>query len=162
MNEYDADNLLTATHLPWGDPVTGDAFSGQNGKRFVQHFERDLRGRIMQITPAYDPDDADEAAQIGRRRTTYTHFQNGWIKTATDPDRRGRRQRHRDAAAVRVRQSRLPEPLAVERVQNGGTPELKREISRVIAPNGTLTAARHAAPDVPRGDTATPTTPTTR
>ena len=139
VNEYDADNLLTATHLPWGDPVAADAFSGQNGKRFVQRFERDVRGRIMQITPAYDPDDADEAAQIGRRRTTYTHFQNGWIKTATDPDHEG----DGNATVMRLQygydRRGFQSLWRFERVQNGGTPELKREISRVIAPNGTLT-----------------------
>ena len=144
--DYDADDLLTATHQPWGDPIAEDEWQGQNGRRYIQELERDERGRITRITPSYDPDDAQETAQIGRRRTRYTHFQNGWIKTAIDPDYEG----DGDDTVKRLRYdyNRRGHQISwrFERQQGTAEPVITREITRTFAPNGTLTTREARRP----------------
>jgi RHS repeat-associated protein len=136
--EYDADNLLRAVHQPWGDTIPGDQWSDQNGRRYVQELDRDERGRIIRVTPSHDPDDPYEAAQIGRRQTQYTHFQNGWIKTATDPDHEG--DGNATVNRLRYRYDRRGHQIEwrFERQEGTADPVLKREITRVFAPNRTL------------------------
>lgn len=68
VNDYDADNLLIKSHLPW---------SGVGDKRYLQAFKRDVRGRVRAVRA---PHEGNEQAPT----TCYTHYETGWIKSSSD------------------------------------------------------------------------------
>ena len=68
----DADNLLTATYLPWGSKDSRDE------QRWAMVVDRDDRGRISFIKAPH---------LIGaspQKQTTYAHYDNGWIRSSKD------------------------------------------------------------------------------
>jgi RHS repeat-associated protein len=65
--------LLTSVRLPWGDRDADDQ------KRYRQGFDHDGRGRVTAIDPP-----TTELTPPAAARTTYTHFDTGWIKSASD------------------------------------------------------------------------------
>jgi RHS repeat-associated protein len=69
---YDRDDLLASTYLPWGRKDSAD------GERWRQHVTRDERGRIRVI------DAPHQLGQPSRKTTSYTHYENGWIRTSED------------------------------------------------------------------------------
>lgn len=80
VRDYSTDNLLTAVHQPWG---TRDS---EDEKRYVQRFKHNSRGWICAIIA---PDDGAEPSgdpcESGKGKTTYKHFDTGWISESKDP-----------------------------------------------------------------------------
>ncbi len=72
--QYDADNLIKATFLPWGRK------NAEDQERYQTEVERDVLGRITKV---YSPYKVSATPSKGRP-TTYTHFDTGWIRTSTD------------------------------------------------------------------------------
>ncbi len=72
VRQYNADDLPTAVHQPWG---------GTDTRRFRSNIEYDGRGRATAVESAYDW--SDPAATTSR--TTYTHLDSGWIRTQSEP-----------------------------------------------------------------------------
>ncbi len=81
VHDYDADNLQIRLHQPWGAVTEDDRFS-QNDNRYLQDFERDQRGRIIAVNAPHTASDTVTEEKV----TRFTHFQNGWIKSARDPE----------------------------------------------------------------------------
>lgn len=73
LREYSPDNLLTSVLMPWGMRDEKDQ------KRYRQDFTLDERGHVESIDSPYPLG----AAKAGR--TSYTHFDTGWIRSQTDP-----------------------------------------------------------------------------
>ena len=76
VREFSADNLLTSIHLPWGDRDAADQ------RRYRQDFLLDTRGRVQSIDAPYEW----TKPGVKAARTSYTHFDSGWIKTNSDQD----------------------------------------------------------------------------
>ena len=71
-NDPEDPTLMSAKRLPWGDRDADDS------KRYRQTFAYDGRGRMARIDPPHEASPTDAA------KTTYTHLETGWVKTATD------------------------------------------------------------------------------
>ena len=79
VRSYDSDGLLTDVDFPWGANLSvGGPDPGTT--RYRQHVQRDGRGRVQWIDPAFPVGD-DPA----KRRTEYTYFDTDWVKTSKDP-----------------------------------------------------------------------------
>ncbi|HEX8121007.1 MAG TPA: RHS repeat-associated core domain-containing protein [Solirubrobacteraceae bacterium] len=72
VRQYDADDQLTAIHQPWG---------GTDARRFRTDFTYDTRGRSIAVDTAYDWSNGGATTA----RTTYTHWDSGWIRTQSEP-----------------------------------------------------------------------------
>lgn len=70
--EYSADNLRTAEWLPTGDR------DGEDRVSYQRTFTHDARGRVEAIEAPF------AAGRQRTTRTTYTHYDTGWIKTQID------------------------------------------------------------------------------
>jgi RHS repeat-associated protein len=88
---YSKDDLLTSIHLPFGDPDGGGP-AGDDQTRWRQDLKRDPRGRIEWIDAPYAwagtcNSDADNPAADPSctARTSYTHFDSGWVKSQSEP-----------------------------------------------------------------------------
>ena len=131
VREFSADNLLTSIHLPWGER------DAQDRKRFRQDFLLDARGRVQSIDAPYDW--TDSAAKAGR--TSYTHYDNGWIKTTSDqevvdPD-----------TGHRVYEQLLSYDYDRRGLQGARwRSSVNREITRAYFPNGKLREREASAP----------------
>lgn len=84
VREYDADGLVTRIHLPWGDRDTDDR------RRYRMDFATDRLGRVESIDSAYDwTDPCQDPPRVNdpgcTTRTSYTHYESGWIKSVSDP-----------------------------------------------------------------------------
>jgi RHS repeat-associated protein len=85
VREYDADGLLTAIHMPWGDRDATDA------ARHRMDFTRDRLGRVESIDSPYQWAAACDPGNLARdpnctTRTSYTHYDSGWIRSSSDPE----------------------------------------------------------------------------
>jgi RHS repeat-associated protein len=89
VNEYDADNLLTAKHMPWSDhdadhhsnDEPGDTPSyNADSERWRTDYEYDGLGRAIRMTAPYK---WAEGAAAGTANT-YAYWDNGWTRRATD------------------------------------------------------------------------------
>ena len=130
VREFSADNLLTSIHLPWGER------DAQDRKRFRQDFLLDARGRVQSIDAPYDW--TDSAAKAGR--TSYTHYDNGWIKTTSDqevvdPD-----------TGHRVYEQLLSYDYDRRGLQTLWRSSVNREMTRAYFPNGKLREREASAP----------------
>jgi RHS repeat-associated protein len=74
VSQFDADNLLKATFLPWGRKNTED------GDRYQTQVDRNSLGQITEVYPPFRVADTPNRG----RPTTYSHFDNGWIRTSRD------------------------------------------------------------------------------
>jgi RHS repeat-associated protein len=133
VHEYSDDNVLAATHMPYGERDDQDRI------RHRQDFVLDERGRIKSIDSAYPW--ADPNAK--KSRTTYTYYDTGWVRSTTDPvlvnsttqeplkdhvidyeyDRRGNQTRYLVRDGRRVERSFFPNGLLRQRqVRKGDGP----------------------------------------
>lgn len=95
LREYDGDDQLEAVRLPWSKPSGAgspavddpqgptDAEAGGDDRRFVQRFQRAAEGNPLKrvtsiVSPPAEPDDTKAA------RTSYTYWENGWVRTQSD------------------------------------------------------------------------------
>jgi RHS repeat-associated protein len=109
-------NLQTGTRLAWNDD--------DGTKRYRQNFGYDTRGRLNSIDPPYDAAGSPPAAA----RTTYTHFDTGWVKTATDwqtltydYDRRGQQTLWRSSKGRETTRTYWPSGMPKTRVATAGS-----------------------------------------
>ena len=103
VREYNDADQLTSVLSPWGaatyaTPPASFPAADQSSRRFRQDFERDARGYITADRrnyewPANPPvcaaPPAVQSNQSGVScipRSTYTRFDNGWVRSSTDPD----------------------------------------------------------------------------
>jgi len=74
VNDYEETDpsLRSSAHLPWGSDDTGD------GKRYTQDFGYNARGWVISVTAPH------EGTPSAQSKTSYDHYDTGWIKTQTD------------------------------------------------------------------------------
>lgn len=85
VNEYDADNLLTVRHLPWGEN------DDQDRRHFRQDFHRDRRGWLTDLESIHEwAENSDGSVwNLPGAMTHYEHYDSGWISSSTDPTLEG-------------------------------------------------------------------------
>ena len=94
VHQYSEDDLKTASWEPWGAAEEPESGGQDNEKRYRQLFEHDSRGRVCAIVAPEE----HQKQQPGQRcqedgdpdthKTTYKHFQTGWISESKDPSYR--------------------------------------------------------------------------
>lgn len=143
VSEYSPDNILTARHLPWdkqaaGAPGAGSAADVQNARRFRQDFnlEASGRGRVASIDAPYEwrqnPDGT--LFKEGASRTAYTHYDTGWIRSASDP-----KVTHPDDPTQSYDHA-LDYEYSARGEQTAWRSDRGRTLTRDYAPNGVLLA----------------------
>ena len=142
LREYSADNVLTSIHVAWGDADLDDngQTSAQDQRRFRQDFILNSRGWPESIDSPYEWTlSAQQQEERGTRpaRTSYQYFDTGWIERATEPVfvRPGSEERV-GGHMVSYEYYKSGD----QRIWRAG-PEAnpRREMRRIVAPNGTLT-----------------------
>jgi RHS repeat-associated protein len=134
LREYSADNVLTSIHLAWGDADLdeGGQTSAQDQRRFRQDFVLNTRGWAESIDSPYEWTLTERPA-----RTSYQYFDTGWIERATEPVfvRPGSEERV-GGHMVSYEYYKTGD----QRIWRAGREDdPRREMRRVVAPNGTLT-----------------------
>ncbi len=139
VREYTPDNVLQKTWLPWGDDNPSDLKNPSNSTRFHQDFGIDNLGRTTTVgTPT-------DAAQADSNPTRYGYYENGWIKTSTDPSIAASGDDYRHTVSYsydhRGNQTRWD--------STGSDAQAARHITRGFYPDGLLQSRAASAPNTP-------------
>lgn len=145
VHSYDPDGLRTETREPWGNENAADQ------RRYRQTFEYNGRGLLTGVLRAHLAEEADSEAKRRRLRTSYSHYDNGWIREATDPEyeqAENRRQRTTycyDARGLQTRWSTRTQATTAGDPCAGTDNNALRDIQRQYWPSGRLQRriARH-------------------
>jgi len=138
VREYTPDNVLQKTWLPWGDDNPSDLKNPSNSTRFHQDFGIDNLGRTTTVGTPTD-------AATDSNPTRYGYFENGWIKSSTDPSitTTGDDYRHTVSYSYdhRGNQTRWD--------SSGSDAQAARHVTRGFYPNGLLQSRSATASNAP-------------
>ncbi len=138
VREYTPDNVLQKTWLPWGDDNPSDLKNPSNSTRFHQDFTIDGLGRTTTVgTPTDAASDSNP--------TKYGYYENGWIKSSTDPTITATGDDYRHTVTYsydhRGNQTRWD--------SSGSDAQAARHITRGFYPNGLLQSRSATASNAP-------------